>query len=341
MDNRNIGLDFLKIISCIGVIIYHVSGQFISDIHINGITILYFGASFCVPMFFLINGYLIFSKKEISLNYLESKIKNFIIFISFWCVVLYIMNFLLGRGNLMDFSLNGVFMSFFSGGYIPVAWFLGTLIIIYTFFVKSLHKLLNHKFSYYLLIMSLLLLLMCSISFLSLYKYDPLVSKLLTYGQTFWLHYYLFFFMLGGFLYKLRELKNYVKVKHVFSILFPLLYSVNLFSEIKINQMLGVLHLPYDFYGSPIYILLIISMFFVSMTVFEKLREGFLRSLIIELSDATMTIYILHLTIFQILGVYIPVNNIFDILYMILVILIMCCSIRSIFKRLPIFHRYL
>ena len=76
-ENTNIklgGVDLLKILSCIGVLAYHVLDDTFA--FQNGQTVarvLYFSASYCVPMFFMVSGYT-YGRNSFSAEYVEKKI---------------------------------------------------------------------------------------------------------------------------------------------------------------------------------------------------------------------------------------------------------------------------
>lgn len=57
---RNINIDLLKVIACFCVITLHTVGMDISLINSS----LYYIAGLAVPMFFMVNGYLLFSKEN-------------------------------------------------------------------------------------------------------------------------------------------------------------------------------------------------------------------------------------------------------------------------------------
>ena len=70
MKERNQNLDLIKCIACLGVVGLHSVGM------VN--YTIYYLCDFSVPLFFMVNGFLMFSKEEISYGYAFRKILNLI-----------------------------------------------------------------------------------------------------------------------------------------------------------------------------------------------------------------------------------------------------------------------
>lgn len=85
-------------------------------------TLMYYGASFCVPGFFLLSGYLLGRRQTMSIEYIERKlidiITKLILWVGFWIVAFFILT-----GEVKDLWEN-VALSFNMKGILPVAWFL-------------------------------------------------------------------------------------------------------------------------------------------------------------------------------------------------------------------------
>lgn len=63
MQSRNYGLDVFRIMCCFGVLDYHIIGAFLNGNNSCSVgQILYFTASFCVPGFFVLSGFLLGEK---------------------------------------------------------------------------------------------------------------------------------------------------------------------------------------------------------------------------------------------------------------------------------------
>lgn len=74
---KDINLDLLKVIACVGVVLLHTEmGGFKETGSWNFSTYLYYLGTYSIPLFFIVNGYLLLGKKEITyfLHITESKI---------------------------------------------------------------------------------------------------------------------------------------------------------------------------------------------------------------------------------------------------------------------------
>ena len=67
---RNISLDVLKVLSCFSIVALHIFGR--KNNLLNGI--VYYISTFAIPIFFMVNGFLLMRKKEISYKYIVKKI---------------------------------------------------------------------------------------------------------------------------------------------------------------------------------------------------------------------------------------------------------------------------
>ena len=70
---RNLGLDLLKIFSCIGVVILHSTRPGFNLEHYNISAYLYYLATYAIPLFFMLNGYFLLNKKKLPYSYVFNK----------------------------------------------------------------------------------------------------------------------------------------------------------------------------------------------------------------------------------------------------------------------------
>lgn len=82
MRQRELSIDVLKIASIFAVVALHTQRNSQAGIVFN--PILYYGARFAMPIFFMLNGYLMFSKTEFSFNYYKKKIINIVRVLILW-----------------------------------------------------------------------------------------------------------------------------------------------------------------------------------------------------------------------------------------------------------------
>ena len=71
MPKRNYGIDLLKILSILGMLALHTQRSLQTGECYN--PCLYYGGRFCMPIFFMVNGYLILSKEDFSVKYFQKK----------------------------------------------------------------------------------------------------------------------------------------------------------------------------------------------------------------------------------------------------------------------------
>lgn len=150
---RNINLDFLKIMACIGVVLLHTTMPGFKETGPwNYLTYLYYLGTYSIPLFFMVNGYLLLGKNEISYSYILQKIKWIFVTVSIWTLIIWIYK--------RDFSQNPikkVLGSLLQRGYFFQFWFFGALILIYLC-LPILKKFLKSK-NRYLLALSLLVII--------------------------------------------------------------------------------------------------------------------------------------------------------------------------------------
>lgn len=64
---RNIGLDLLKVFSCVGVIALHssITGFTLDNFNISAY--IYYLGTYFIPLFFMVNGYFLLNKRDLSM----------------------------------------------------------------------------------------------------------------------------------------------------------------------------------------------------------------------------------------------------------------------------------
>ena len=78
---RNVNLDGLKLLACFAVIGLHV---FTYNYNNTIITYIHYMCGYAVPIFFLVNGYLILNKKEVTYTYTAKKILKILFLVVLW-----------------------------------------------------------------------------------------------------------------------------------------------------------------------------------------------------------------------------------------------------------------
>ena len=179
---RNINLDLLKVLACVGVVLLHTTmGGFKDTGSWNLLTYLYYLGTYSIPLFFMVNGYLLLGKREITSHYILQKVKWILITVSSWNIIVWLFK--------RDFTVNPIKKivgSLIQKGYFFQFWFFGALILIYLC-LPILSKFLNSK-RRYLYILALLIVIGFIVELANIFFQRPLqthVCKLLDYGHGF------------------------------------------------------------------------------------------------------------------------------------------------------------
>ena len=125
LKKRNIGIDFIKIIACIGVVLLHAIGFKASKFN----NLLYYLGTISIPLFFMTNGFFILNKDNINIKYLLKKISKFLDIIIFFNVIYWVTTLLIKRSA--NNIVIQVLKSIIGKGKIYWLWFLSSLIILY------------------------------------------------------------------------------------------------------------------------------------------------------------------------------------------------------------------
>ena len=220
---RNINLDLIKIIACIGVVLLHTTmpgfketGQW------NYSSYLYYLGTYSIPLFFMVNGYLLLGKSKITYPYIQHKIKWVLITVSSWTVIIWLLK--------RDFTINPIkkiLASLIQEGYFFQFWFFGSLILIYLclpILKKYLHS--KRSYLYFLSVLTIIGLFFELINFLLQMPVQIYVI------QTFRLWTWFFYYILGGFVaqFNIDNLKSIFKGwMKIVSILLLLISPIILF----------------------------------------------------------------------------------------------------------------
>lgn len=121
--DRDISLDAIKLVACIFVCTLHTIGMFMSEspgFHLS--YLLFYMSGIAVPLFFMVNGFLL-APKDGGIKYYYRKIFNIVKIV---CVFTFIFDIpKLARGDisiLIPFK-QACSSLFFQGGVFPVFWF--------------------------------------------------------------------------------------------------------------------------------------------------------------------------------------------------------------------------
>ena len=279
---RNINLDLIKVLACVGVVLLHTTmGGFKETGSWNFLAYLYYLGTYSIPLFFMVNGYLLLGKREITYPYILQKVKWILITVSSWTFIVWLFK--------RDFTTNPIKKivgSLLQKGYFFQFWFFGALILIYLC-LPILKKFLNSKRNYLYLI-SLLVAIGVIFELSNILLQMPIQTYVV---QTFRLWTWFFYYILGGFVAQFDKdiIKNgFKRWMKVVAVLLLLISPVILFFLAK-----TIYHNLFAEYYYDILFVKIVTLG-IFLTVFTLDLNGDKSKWIVSLSNQTMGVFIVH-----------------------------------------------
>ena len=324
---RNINLDLIKVLACIGVVLLHTTMiGFKETGSWNLLAYLYYLGTYSIPLFFMVNGYLLLGKKNITYSYILQKVKWILITVSSWTFIVWLFK--------RDFAVNPVkkiIGSMVQKGYFFQFWFFGALILIYLC-LPILKKFLNSKRSY-LYILSSLVTIGLVFELANMVLQMPLQSYFI---QTFRLWTWFFYYILGGLVAQFdKEIikKGFKRWMKVVAVLLLLISPVILFFLAK-----TIYHNLFAEYFYDILFVKIVSLGFFLMVLTLSLEED-KSKWIVYLSNQTMGVFIVHTYVMKVLEKLLGFS--YTGAYLLFPISTLCVSliVVSLLMKIPYFNR--
>ena len=324
---RNINLDFLKIMACIGVVLLHTTMPGFKETGSwNYLTYLYYLGTYSIPVFFMVNGYLLLGKNEISYSYILQKIKWILVTVSIWTLIIWIYK--------RDFSQNPikkVLGSLLQRGYFFQFWFFGALILIYLC-LPILKRFLKSK-NRYLLALSLLVIIGFVLELTNYLLQKPVQVYVI---QTFRLWTWFFYYILGGFIaqFNLANLrscfKNWMKV-----VTLVLLFISPFILYVLAKDIHHNLYAEY-FYDS-IFVKIVSLGIFLTVLTFDLNTDK--NRWIIYLSNQIMGVFIIHSYVMKVWEKLVGFNFVGAYLLFLIFTLSVSFIVVGILIKIPYFNR--
>lgn len=241
-----------------------------------------------IPLFFMVSGYLLWGRK-VNVKYSIKKIFNivrfcFIICFAYWIIFDFRHDkgldhlLLLCKGCLIQQERMGVL------------WYLGAMIIIYTFL--PIINYLDSKYRFFIVYLNLILLSIIFVTFtLNLYmrfEHNYII-------QTFRIWNWLFYFSLGGIInktYNRHLLISYCK-KKIIGLLTILFWGIFVLYVYYMRNHLGGIEY---YFGTPLCWLYASSMFFFVLSLNIQNQK-----IIKELSNVFLPVYVIHGTVISLI----------------------------------------
>lgn len=140
-QERNLNLDFIKILAMIFVIGIHSGTKFyIGDIDINRYYILTICGT-TIPLFFTVSGYLLLGRKNINWHYSLNKIIGIVRFVFVVCWIYWLIMLIITQEPHWDKLYKDPLGAFLMGGAFWQFWYFGAMCLIY-----MLYPILNNLF---------------------------------------------------------------------------------------------------------------------------------------------------------------------------------------------------
>ena len=324
---RNINLDLLKVLACVGVVLLHTAmGGFQEAGSWNILTYLYYLGTYSIPLFFMVNGYLLLGKREISYSYILQKIKWILITVVSWTLIVWVFK--------LDFAVNPIkklIGSLVQKGYFSQFWFFGALILIYLC-LPVMKIILNSKRSY-LYILSLLAVIGLIFELTNIVLQMPIQIYVI---QTFRLWTWFFYYLLGGFIAHFdkdiikHRFKRWMKIVTIFLFLVsPLI----LFLLAKTTY--------HNFFAEYFYDILLVKVvslgFFLTLLSLSLNQER--NKWIVFLANQTMGVFIIHTYIMKVWEKLFVFNFVGAYLLFALFTLSVSFIIVGMLMKIPYFNR--
>lgn len=324
---RNINLDLLKVLACVGVVLLHTTmGGFKETGSWNLLTYLYYLGTYSIPLFFMVNGYLLLGKRNITYSYILQKVKWILITVSSWTFIVWLF-----KRDFTENLIKKIVGSLIQKGYFFQFWFFGAVILIYIC-LPILKKFLNSKRSY-LYILSVLLVIGLIFELANIVLQMPIQTYVI---QTFRLWTWFFYYVLGGYIaqFTMKELKSRFKNwMKIVSILLFLISPLILFFIAKTAYH----NLFAEYFYDTLFVkvsTLGIFLTILTLTLNEKRNEW-----IVSLSNQTMGVFIIHTYIMKVWEKLFGFNFVGAYLLFALFTLSVSFIIVGMLMKIPYFNR--
>ncbi|QPG03722.1 acyltransferase family protein [Latilactobacillus sakei] len=309
---RSYNIDLAKTIAYIGVVFLHVVGKATENGYSGSIAgqILYNLGTLAVPMFFVVNGYLLFGKKSVSYKYSGIKIMNILGVILGWNILYAILYFVAKHKikNPVVLTYNNLLQKEFFYQF----WFMGSLIICYLL-LPILNNIWHRRFKAFIgIFLVALIVSLCFDIRNIMVGGSPIQENII---QTFRIWTWFMYYILGGIIKKINSNKQLPIFNPAISIIMVvgmLIYEY----FIKYRYHTGFAEYNYD----NLLIILTVTVVFIAILNL-KIPHKF-NTTILFLSQNGFGVYVLHIIFLKAIGKLLNLTNIWQNILGLLVVLI-------------------
>lgn len=251
--NRQLSVDFVKIIAMVGVMILHSQ---VSIFDGNPIALAMSDAAvFSIPLFFMTSGYLLLDRNKVSYKYSFHKILGIVRFVLLITSILWLALGMRHGENYLIYT----FGCFLQKGGMGVFWYFGAMILIYLFLplLHSLYKIHKKSFATLTIVLFVISNAVFLLNFFNIHVENATI-------QTFRLWNWVFYFNMGGLI------KEYqVKIK------FPIVILLFVVSDVLLMYLTPLMPTIYCEYFYPSLMVQLLSLALFSFAIFipdDKLK---------------------------------------------------------------------
>lgn len=314
-------IDLIKTIAIIMVIILHAGLLKVDFIRLKTVTsaIQYSFRiiSEGVPLFIMVNGFLLLPKEKFDLKkHLKKTLKIFELLI-IWSILYIILETILQKGQLsVELIFKNVLTTSINNKYTGILWFLQNLIMLYLIYpiLKYLYDTNKQLYNYLFVIVivssvGLNFIDMINSAIIKITNFEKL-SLITTYINKFNILsncQFLMFFMLGGFLYEKKDMfiENKTKIKYIIIALISWIVSFSY--ALGMSYLNNKTYSSSFNYASMFMIFIIIGIF--AITNFYEDKGYFYNKIVTYVGKNSLGIYLTHKIITDIISIYIPKLN--------------------------------
>lgn len=277
-QERNLNLDFIKILAMIFVIGIHSSTKFyIGDIDINRYYILTICGT-TIPLFFTVSGYLLLGRKNIDWHYSLNKIVGIVRFVFVVCWIYWLIMLIITQEPHWDKLYKDPLGAFLMGGTFWQFWYFGAMCLIYILY-PYINKIYIEKQKLFVRLFVFIIIICAFIHLLNIIIPGTLEKKI---PQSLRIWNWLMYFCLGGFIKK-----NNKKVSWIWVLFLATAYCTQLIVVKYFNP--SMFKADYN-YAAPLTLLYISCLFqMLNYMDVHKIGGG-----IKQLSPLFLPVYTLH-----------------------------------------------
>lgn len=248
-QERNLNLDFIKILAMVFVIGLHTGTKFyIGDFDVNRCYILTICGT-AIPLFFTVSGYLLLGRKNVDWHYSIKKIGGIVRFVFVVCWIYWLIMLIITQEPRWDKLYKDPLGAFLMGGAFWQFWYFGAMCLIYLIY-PQLNKIYNEKEKvFYTLFVCLIIF--CFIIYALNIITPEIFEKKIPHSLCIWK--WLLYFCLGGIVKKHPK-----SMKWSWVFILAVSYCIQLIIVNKINPSMKAADY---FFSSPITLLYIYCLF--------------------------------------------------------------------------------